>query len=173
MRPITRVPLSYGVIGGILGAALSIGLYYLGPHPFLLDMYVDYRIFLFSIFIFFALKEVRDFHQGGVLYFSQGLVGSLIFITGFAIAASLIIWVFAVSVPAFVGSYKTLYIQKFRNMPRELIDRIGKDVYLRNLAAIPSTNAFDLAILYFGQCYIIGAFISIILSVIIRRQPKT
>jgi hypothetical protein len=172
MKPLIKVPLRYGLIAGILGAALTVGLYYIGPHPFLFDVYTDYRIFLFGIFIFFALKELRDYHQGGILYFSHAIVASLFFLIVYAILASAIIWIFAASVPEFVQSYVRLYLEKFRTMPQEIIDKIGKSVYDRNLALIPSTNATDLAILYFGQCFVIGTFISILLSVIIRRQPK-
>jgi hypothetical protein len=173
MKPLIKVPLKFGLIAGILGAALTIGLYYIGPHPFLFDVYTDYRIFLFAIFIFFSLKELRDYHQGGVLYFSQAIVSSLIFLVVYAALASAIIWIFAIAIPEFVQAYVRLYLGKFRAMPQEIIDKIGKSVYDRNLALIPSTNATDLAILYFGQCFVIGTFISILLSVITRRQPKT
>lgn len=172
MRPVVRVPLTYGIIGGVLGAGLTTTLYYLGPHPFLMDVYFDYRIVLFTIFIFFTLKELRDYYHAGILYFWQGLIASFIFVSAFAVIASLIIWVLAMSITEFVSSYITLSVERLRNLPPEIIERIGKDVYERNLEIIPSTNAADLALLYFGQCFIIGTFISIILSVITRRQPK-
>jgi hypothetical protein len=60
-----------------------------------------------------------------------------------------------------------------RSIPDDVIKRIGKDVYVRNLAALPLTKAADLALLYFWQSFLISLFLSVILSVILRRQPKT
>jgi hypothetical protein len=167
------VPLRYGVIAGVLGAALVIGLYYMNRHPFLIPVFLDFRIFLFGVFIFFTLKEVRDFYYGGTLYFWQGLIGSFIFTATFAIIASASIGLFILVVPDFLESYITQSIQQLKLLPADVIERIGKDVFERNLKVLPTTNGFDLALLYFTQSFMIGLFISIILSVILRRQPKT
>ena len=172
MRPVIKVPLTFGSIGGVIGAMVTIGLYYLGRHPFLIDYYADYRVFLFAIFIFFVLKDIRDGKQNGVLYFWQGLVASLTFLTSFAIVASVLIALFAYAVPQFVSDYIKQSLEVLRNLPEDVIKGIGKEVYERNLSVVPSTNYLDLAILYFAQCYMIGILISIILSVILRRNPK-
>ena len=172
MRPLIKVPLVNGVIAGALGAVLTIVLYYLSSHPFLIPVYLDFRILLFGFFIFFTLKEFRDLHQEGILYFWQGLIASFIFVNVFGIVAGGIIWIFALTVPVFVSEYISQQLETLRNIPNEVIERIGKDVYDRNLELLPATNAFDLASLYFTQSLIIGFFISIILSVILRRQPK-
>jgi hypothetical protein len=168
-----RVPVSYGAIAGVLGVVLMIGLYYLGKHPFAIPVHLDFRIFLFGIFIFYALKELRDVHQGGVLYFSEGSVASFLFVATFAVIASCAIGLFALAVPDFLNSYIKLKMDFLKNLPADVVEKIGKGVVQSNLKLLPSTNAFDLMTLYFWQSFMIGAFISIILSVILRRQPKT
>jgi hypothetical protein len=173
MRPLFQVPLKYGAIAGVLGAALVIGLYYIGPHPFLIPVYLDFRIFLFGVFIFFTLKEIRDFYKGGILYFWEGLIGSFIFTTAFAVIAAAGMIVFILIVPDFLQSYITQSIEQLKLLPPDIIERIGKDVFERNLEILPATNGFDLALLYLLQSFMIGMFISILLSVILRRQPKT
>lgn len=173
MKPLFQVPLKYGAIAGILGAALVIGLFYLGPHPFLIPVFLDFRIFLFGVFIFFTLKELRDLYYEGILYFWQGLIGSFFFTAIFAIIASSCIAVFTWLAPDFLQAYIKQSIEQLKLLPPTVVERIGKDVFDRNLKLLPSTNAFDLALLYFTQSFMIGMFISIILSVILRRQPKT
>jgi hypothetical protein len=173
MKPLVAVPLKYGAIAGVLGIVVVLGLYYLGKHPFLFPVYTDFRIFLFGVFIFFTLKELRDFNYGGVLYFWEGLIGSFIFTAAFAIIASAGVGIFSSLVHDFVTSYISMSVEQLKALPADVIARIGKDVYERNLAMLPTTNAFDLAMLYCVQCFMIGFFISIILSVILRRQPKT
>jgi hypothetical protein len=64
----------------------------------------------------------------------------------------------------------TAYIKSFS---KEDIQRIGQEAYDRNLKALPATNIYDLAQTYFIQGMVIGFFVNIILSVTLRRQPKT
>ena len=172
MKPLVKVPLKYGVIAGAVGAVVVIVLYYINRHPFLIEVYMDFRVVLFGVFIFFALKELREYHQDGILYFWQGLIASFVLVGTFAIVTSLAIFVFATVVPDFLQSYIRLMTENLKAYPPEIIKQIGKDVYERNLANLPSTNEFDLARLYFRNSYVIGLFVSIVLSVVLRRQPK-
>jgi len=74
--------------------------------------------------------------------------------------------------PDFIASYinrMTVYLQTFS---KEDIERIGKEVFDRNLKALPATNIYEMAKTYFAQGLAIGLFVSIILSVITRKQPK-
>lgn len=173
MKPLLKVSLKYGAIAGLLGAMLVVGLYYMGRHPFLIPVYLDFRIFLFGIFIFFTLKELRDYWFAGVLYFWQGILGSLVFTGTFALIASGCLGMFIWIVPDFLRSYIDQSLEQLKLLPEDIISRIGKDVYERNLEMLPATNGFDLALLYFMQSFMIAFFISIILSVVLRRQPKT
>jgi len=170
--PLVRVPLRYGLIGGALGFILVIILYYIGRHPFLIIPLFDFRVALFGVFIFFILKELRDYYFGGLLFFWQGTAACGIFVITFGVLASLLIWIFAINVPHFVIQYVELATNQVKTYPKETIEQIGKDVYDRTLAELKSTTAFGLARLYFRQGIIIGFFISVILSVILRRQPQ-
>jgi hypothetical protein len=173
MKPLFKVPLKYGAIAGLLGAILAIGLYYLGKHPFLIAVFFDFRIFLFGVFIFVTLKEIRDYHQQGALYFGQGLMASFVFITVFGLIASAIIILFATCDETFVTSFITLFKEQINALSEQDVKQIGKENIERNLNALSSTNAFWMGWNYFKQCYWIGLVVSIILSVILRRQPKS
>ena len=73
--PLIKLSIQYGAVAGGLAAALLIASFYLGRHPLMISPYLDFRILLFGIFIFFSLKELRDYEQGGELYFWQGMLG--------------------------------------------------------------------------------------------------
>lgn len=173
MRPIVKVPLKYGVIAGVLGAILTIGLFYMGKHPALIEIYLDFRIFIFAVFIFFTLRELRDYIYGGVLYFWQGIIASFLFTLFFALIASSLIGLFATLEKSFVTEFIRQSTEVLTQAKNELIERIGKDAYDSNLRNLPATNASDLAFHYYVQSFVIGTFIGILLSVILRRQPKT
>jgi len=162
-----------GVIAGVLGFSLLVVLYYMGKHPFLFPIYFDFRLILLSVFIVMTLKEFRDDYQEGILYFGQAMISSFLFTLVFALVASLLIWAFCFIVPEFLSNYIQTATEQLKSIQPAIIEQLGKDAYERNLNKLPATNGSDLAIDYFGKTFIISFFISIIISVILRRQPKT
>ena len=172
MKELVKISLRLGALAGFTGSALLLGLYYMGRHPFLIPVFMDFRIILFGVFIFFTLREIRDY-QNGVLYFWQGIFGSFLFTVSYAAISALSLVLYMRAVPAFLTDYINLSIQQLRSLPPDVIQTIGKDVYERNLELLPATSTADLAFLYFSQSFMISLFISIILSVILRRHPKT
>lgn len=172
MKPLVKISLRYGVLAGIIGSVLLVGLYYIGRHPFLIPVFMDFRIFLFGIFIFFTLRELRDIYQDGILYFWQGVFASFLFTLCYAVLASLLLSLFVHFVPDFLTDYISLSIAQLKMLPPDVIQQIGKEVYESNLEMLPATRSADLAFLYFSQSFMISLFISIILSVILRKQPK-
>ena len=170
--PWVEISVRGGVIAGVLGMVLFLTLYYLGRHPLLIPVFLDFRIVLFGVLIFFTLKEFRDYFQQGILFFWQGMMMSLLFTIVFAIIGFLVIWGFGVWKTGFVSSYISLTFDQVKTIPPEIVKRIGKEAYDSNLKALPLTRANDLALLYFWQSFVISFFVSIIISVILRRQPK-
>ncbi len=154
-------------------ASRLIVLYYIGSHPFMIGIVLDFRIALFAVFMFFILKELRDYHFGGYLFFWQGLMATWLFVIVFSVVASVLIWIFGINVPGFVIKYIELATNQLKTMPPESVKEIGQETYESIAAEIPKIRAIDLARRYFIQCYLISFFISIIISVILRRQPQT
>lgn len=173
MKLLIKVSLRYGVLAAVIGCCLLVMLYYMDRHPFLIPVYFDFRIILFLVFIFFTLREIRDYYQNGLLFFWQGIFASIFFTLVYAIVTSLFLFLFVHFVPMFLTRYVALSVEQLKSLPADIIERIGKDVYSKNLAALPSTGAGDLVLLYVTQSFMISFFASIILSVILRKQPKT
>ncbi len=171
--PIVRVSLRYGWVMGFVGFALVLTLFYTGNHPFLIPVFLDYRVVLFAIIFSFALKEIRDYYYGGLLHFWQGMISCLLMTILFSGVASSSIYMFASYNPEFVESYVRLSMEQVMAFPKEEIERIGRDVYDAGVAALEDADAYFLASRYLSQSFIISFFISIIISVILRRQPKT
>jgi len=172
LNKLIRIAVRYGLIGGVIAFVLVVVMFYLGRHPLTVSPYLDFRLLLFGIFVFFALKEFRDYDQDGVLYFAQAMLGGFIVIFTLTLLASLLIWIFGTIEKDFVTQYidqVTVYVKGFS---QEDIDTLGKEIYDRNLAALPSTNITTLAFTYFIHGLVLGFFVNILLSVIVRRQPK-
>lgn len=171
--PLFKVPFRYGLLGGVVGCIVIAVLYFIGRHPFLLPVIFDFRIILLAVFIFFSLKELRDFHLEGILYFWQGMVGSYVVILTSALIGSGFTWCFAKWNAGFLSSYIEKLQQQMLGFKNEIITSVGIEAYNQQLAKLPSTSALDMAGDYFLKSLIIGLFLAILISVILRKQPKT
>ncbi len=168
-----KISARYGSVSGVLAFILLVISYYLGRHPMLVSPLLDFRILLFGIFIFFALREFRDYAQEGFLSFAQGMFGALVVVFVSSIITSTLLIAFGKWEDGFVAMFIAQSLDYLKTFPKEDIERIGKEIYQRNLDALPATNIVTLASTYFVQGSVIGFFVSIIVSVILRRQPKT
>ena len=168
-----KISARYGAVCGTLAFALLLISYYLGRHPMLISPLLDFRILLFGIFTFFALREFRDFYQEGLLSFAQGMLGALVVVFVSSVITALALVAFGNWEDGFVKLFISQSLEYLKTFPKEDIERIGKEAYQRNLDALPATNISALASTYFVQGSVIGFFVSIIISVILRQQPKT
>jgi hypothetical protein len=167
-----KICLRYGGLAGVLVIVLFILLFYLGRNPFLVAPFLDFRIFLFGVFIFFAMKEFRDYHQGGIFYFWQGLFSGFVVVVVASLIGSLGLWIFGKSEPEFLASYIEGRMAYYKTFAPEDIERIGKDAFERNLLETPNTDITGLVMTHFVQGMVLGFFVTLILSVIVRRTDQ-
>jgi hypothetical protein len=144
--PLVSIGIRNGVVAGVLIILLLMATYYFfDRHPLMVSPLMDFRVLLFGVFIFFTLKEFREDHHRGALYFWQGMMGSFVFILIAGTIASLLLLVFCFYESAFTADYVKAMTEYLKTFPQEDIDRIGKEVYQRNLEQLPSTNGKQLA----------------------------
>jgi len=172
LPPLVGVPVRYGLIAGAIGLILLMSLFYMDRHPFLIPPFLDFRIIIFSVFVVFALRELREFYFEGILFFWQGMIASFILTFVFAFSASLFLLLFTYLQPDFVSSYIKLSTDQLREFTADEINRLGKDTYEQGIAALQLADGWFMAKRYFFQSFLISFLISIIISVILRRQPK-
>lgn len=170
--PLLTIGVRYGAIAAVLSIGLNIMMYYLGRHPVMISPYLDFRVFLYGVFIFFSLKEYRDFHNAGSLHFFQGMIGSFVVVATAAVLGSMLYRIFGAFETNFIPEYVRLMTEYLKSAPEDEVARIGKETIERNLELLPTTNMAQIASLYLVQSFGIGLFISILLSVILRKEPK-
>jgi len=171
--PILRVPLKYGFFGGLLGIAVMLFIFYFGTnHPQLFPVFLDFRILLFAIFIFFSIREFRDFKQAGVLHFWQGMIIGMACYLTISLVVSVFLGVFGTLVPEYTQHYIDEIGTILRTSESEIIEKVGEEAYKNQVETLPFTTITDLAVDYLLKSMFIGLFLTIIISVILRRQPK-
>jgi hypothetical protein len=171
-NPLFKIPFRYGLVGGVIASIVVAVLYYFGQHPFLLPAVLDFRIILFGVFIFFSLKELRDYYLQGWLFFWQGMMGSFIFVTTSALIGSIFTWCFAKWNSNFLPSYISKLQTQIISYKEEIITSVGAETYNQQLDKLPLTSPLDLAGDYFLKSMIIGLFLAIVITTILRKQPK-
>lgn len=171
--PLVRVMARYGVISGIIGVIAVVVFFYIGKHPFWIFPLFDPRVLLIAIFLVFGLKEVRDYFQEGVLFFWQGLIGSLVLLAVMSVTGYAGILIFASSEPEFLKLYITQGLEQINNIPAESADEIGKSAIEEVRRTIHDTTVYWMAKRYAVQTYLFGFFIAVIISVVLRRQIKS
>lgn len=171
--PLFTIAVRYGAIAAVLSIALNIAMFYMNRHPVMIAPFLDFRVFLYAIFIFFSLKEYRDFHNEGALHFFQGMFGSFVLVATAGVLGSILYRIFGALETNFIPEYIRLMTEYLKSAPEDEVARVGKETIERNLQALPSTNMGQIATLYLVQSFGIGLFVSIIMSVILRKQPKT
>jgi len=101
------------------------------------------------------------------------MVGSYVFLMTAALIGSGFTWCFARWNAGFLPSYIEKLQQQMLGYREEIIRSVGVDAYTQQLTKLPSTSPLDLAGDYFLKSMIIGLFLTIIMSVLLRKQPKT
>jgi len=167
--PLLGITSRNGAIAGFMAVVMLLVLYAMNKHPFLVPVYADFRIFLFGVFIFFSLKEFRDRHNNGMLYFWHGMMGSYVFIAVFSLLAAIGIIVISLAYPNFITEYVKLFTEQAHAGSADAIKQMGEENFERNLLALQSTNGPERALVYFLQSLWIGFFISIIISIVLRK----
>lgn len=170
--PFLRVALRYGAISGALTMIFLLSMFYMDKHPFLVSPFVDPRIAVLGLMLFFGLKELRDYYQGGSLYFGQGMVTSFLA----TVVCASICWAgingFAAVEKKFVTSFVAQATEQAKAFTDEDIQRIGKETFDQSLAELQKADGPFMAGRYFFQTFIISFFVSIIVTIILRRTAE-
>ncbi|MFM8912482.1 MAG: DUF4199 domain-containing protein [Flammeovirgaceae bacterium] len=171
-NPLVRISLRNGLIAGLFACAALVALYAIGKHPMLFQVFFDFRIILFGLFFTLTLKELRDNFQEGVLHFWQGMLSCLSFTAVFALVTTIFIVLLCNFYTPFLTNYIELGLAQAKALPAETVKEIGKEVYDNMINSLPNVTGWALARKYCWQSFIISFFFSIIISVILRRQPN-
>lgn len=169
--PLLSVSLRYGSISGLLAMVFVITLYYMGKHPFLVSAFLDPRIAVLGLMLYFGLRELRDFYQSGALYFGQGMVTSFLA----TLLCAVICWAgiigFATVDDGFVRSFVSQATEQAKMITPEDIKQIGQETFDRTLSELQKADKHFMAGRYFFQTFVIGFFVSLVVTIVLRRTP--
>lgn len=171
MKRLIKFAFYYALGGSIPGFMVLVVVYLLGRHPFLIPVIFDFRLLLLSALLLLTLRTWRT-HREGILFFWQGMIGGFFLHLFYGAAVSLYILLLGIFHSDFVDSYIHTLTLQFQKNEKTIIERVGSESFHQQMARLPHTTAFDLASDYFLKTMLIGLFLTIIFSIILRKQPK-
>lgn len=173
LNPIFKVSFKFGIIGSLFTILLFLILYYFGQHPLLIPAILDFRIILFPIILVFSIRAFKEQYNNGILHFWQGMSVGLTCIVFISLSMLLFILLFGEMIEkSFLSEYIQQSIQNINEVKENLVESIGEEVLQKSLEILPTTTIFDLALDYFLKSLPYGIFLTIIISLILRRKPN-
>jgi hypothetical protein len=170
-NPLLLVPFKYGFIGAMLIILGLLVLFFLGRHPLLLNPVLDIRIPIYGLIIFISAKVFKEQYNNGIMHFWQGMVMGMIAYLVMALVAGLFIFIMGeISTTGFLAEYIKIATDQLVTNKDLFIETIGEKTYIDTLAQLPTTQSIHLAVDYLLKSMPIGLFLTIILSVLLRRK---
>ncbi len=166
--PRLRVGVKYGIAGGGLAIVLFLVLWLLKENP--LDAGRLFDFIMLPLFIFFTLKELRDYRQEGKLAYWQGMTAGLFCYTTLALVSAIFIFIFLT-----YGGTDLLVQHQQQNLavltddPQTWIEQVGQRAYDKALKEIKGLTALDLAMDDFLKKVLIGLFFTGIITLFFKK----
>lgn len=177
MKPLFSVPLKFGLIGSLFAIGVIMVLYFSGTHPLLIPIFFDYRIILFSLFTFLAIKEFKDYYNEGYLQFWQGMIMGIIIYLMIGILAGIFVVIYSQIDVQFLEQYISGTLAGLELDKEQLVNQgaitISEEEFQNQVAMLEQTKPHVLGIDYFIKSSVLGFFLTIIISVILRKsEPR-
>ncbi len=171
-NPYLLIPAKYGLVGAALSIALFFVLMLLGENPLINGTLFSF--FFIPIFVFFAIKEFKKYHNAGSLHFWQGMTIGFGTYMILGLISAVFIWVYLYAIdPQLLQDYIANRVALMSGAKDNLVERLGKDTYDTSLASVRVATAFDLALDDFLRKVFAGFFITTVIAVVMRQHAVT
>ncbi len=168
-----QTAIRFGLIGALMNIIALLVLFYIGKHPLLLNPMLDARWPLYGVFIFFAIKLLRE-ENGGLLHFWEGLaLGFLVYLIMAQMVASFIAFWGAIESTHFLADYIRIAMEQItKNREALIANNINEKTLTDALEILPTTTANNLAFDYFLKSMPIGLILTLLISTLMRRKEE-
>jgi len=170
-NPLVKVPLRYGIAGFFLLLLLFLVFYFTEDNPLLAMPPVDF--FLLPLFVFFAIKDFRDNHNGRTLFFWEGMTVGFFTYISMAVLYGVFVLLFLYAVDCnLLTDFITNKVLIMEEGKERVIQEMGQATYDATLLEVRNTTAFIVSLDSFLKKCILGLLFTIMLSMILRNSTK-
>jgi len=170
LQPYVQTALKYGLMGGALIVVLFVVMVFFEINPLVAGKKMDFGFIIMPIFIFFSLKEYRDYRNNGELRFWQAMSLGIFTLVILSLVSALVVWGFlSLFGDEFLRQYivdRTILLEEYKPM---IIESTSEEVYERTFYELQNVTPAILAFDDLIKKIFAGLFITLIISVILRR----
>lgn len=170
---IVKNSLRFALICGIFACLIFLLARKLGSNPLIDLNHLFADIILFGIFIFFGAKDFKKYRNNGILHFWQGMSVGFVTYLGATILFFIFLMTYFAVDPSLLADYKIdaiAYLEERSDLYKERLGDIWDyDDQVRSIENITTGYLVKSAVL---KKLITGLFVTPVISIILRRQPK-
>lgn len=162
----------YALICGVFLTVLYHLSAFFGLNPLINIGHLVFDILIFGLFIFFALKEFKTYDNEGILHFWQGMtIGFIVFGLSTVVFSMALVIFFIFDENAVINYQEAA--TNFLNSRAEIYkEQFGEEGFAKQLTEIQNVAVSDLIISSAVKKILAGFFITPVISIILRKQPK-
>ena len=168
-KHIATVPFKYGLAGGGFSILLFLVLWLADINPLATNRIYDF--ILIPLFVFFSVKEYRDYRNRGVLHFWEGIVTGTLTFACLALVSGLFIWLFLEFAPtSLLQDYIDARMGMIHDNKEALVDKLGEPAVAKSLDELPHTSPLKLGMDDFLKKVFIGMFFTAVIALVLRKH---
>jgi hypothetical protein len=160
----------FGGIGGILSVVAFLILSFMRTDPTNLGLIFGYVITPISLFL--AIKFFKEYTNNGFLSFAEGMSIGFVTYSLIALISGIGIWVILLLSPELFEEIKLSKLEVLHQNQETIITQMGKDSFESTLLSVQNMIPWDVAFNDAIWKVIPGLFFTIIISVILRKNPN-
>ncbi|MEN2283634.1 DUF4199 domain-containing protein [Algoriphagus sp. SE2] len=160
----------FGVLGGILGLVSFFTLSFFRDDPTTLNLIFGYVIIPISVYL--ALRYFKDYSNQGYISFAEGMSVGFVSYMIIAIISFLGIWLFLTIDINLFELIKSSKIDTLVQSKDTIVSQVGQNSYDATLESVKMMRKTDIALNDAIWKIIPGLFFTIIISIILRKNPN-
>lgn len=167
-----KVSLKYATLCGVfLIIAYHLSIYF-GSNPLIDVRHLLFDLVIFGLFVFFAQKEFKVYHNEDVLHFWQGMsIGFLVYVVASVIFFAGQLIYFHLDGDAVIN-YREAATNFLKDRADMYQEEFGEEGFQNQLREIGQVSAWSLVWSSSVKKILAGFFITPMISIILRKQPK-
>lgn len=160
----------FGGIGGVLSIAAFVVLSFLRSDPTNLSLIFGYVIIPISLFL--AIKFFKEYTNQGFLSFAEGMSIGFVTYCLIALISGIGTWVILLFSPVLFEEIKLSKLEVVEQNRETITAQMGEDSFQTTLYSVQNMIPWDIAFNDAIWKVIPGLFFTIIISIILRKNPN-
>ncbi len=167
-----KISIKYAVLCGIfLMVSYHISVFF-NSNPLIDVSHLIFDLILFGLFIFFGQKEFKTYQSEGVFHFWQGMTMGFLIYSIAAIVFGIGLYGYFLMEPEAIEIYKEEALTFLQERSDMFISEFGEQRLIEQKAEIEAITKVDLLKSAMVKKILAGFFITPVISIILRKQPK-